>query len=161
MSDIVSRQLNLTTKILRPNFSVGNRVLQFKATPISTHSTTTINTGLVVTLKKTAGETISALQPVYLINDLAYIAKSGNESAIDAVAGIALTATMAGAEVTIIPFGEMEDSFWHWESNLPIFINAAGGLTQTAPTTGFSCIVATPLSATKILVNIKQGINLI
>jgi hypothetical protein len=72
------------------------------------------------------------------------------------ILGMTTEATLTGATVTIQTGGEITDSSWSWVLNTPIWLSSSGLLTQVAPVTGFSLIVAFPISTTKIYINLRE-----
>jgi hypothetical protein len=76
--------------------------------------------------------------------------------------GIALQSVSAGSLCQIAVNGdEITEQSWNWDVDIPIFLGANGILTQTSPTSGFSAIVANPLTATSLRVGIVNPITLI
>jgi hypothetical protein len=63
------------------------------------------------------------------------------------ILGMTTEATLTGA---------ITDSSWSWVLNTPIWLSSSGLLTQVAPVTGFSLIVAFPISTTKIYINLRE-----
>lgn len=76
------------------------------------------------------------------------------------VLGITSGAAIAGANVAVQRNGEMADPSWAWALDTPIWLSTDGLLTQTPPSVGFSLIVAFPISAAKILIEIREPIFL-
>lgn len=105
----------------------------------------------------TAGEILGGHRSVIIDNNLAYYADCTNLDHINKPMGISSNASAEGGEVTVVFFGEMEESSWSWDITKPIFIGTNGILTQTPVTSGFSCIIATPITTTKIFIE-KQEI---
>jgi hypothetical protein len=56
----------------------------------------------------------------------------------------------------VVFFGELEEVSWNWDITKPIFIGINGLLTQTPPNSGFSCIIAYPVTTTKIFINKQE-----
>jgi hypothetical protein len=75
-----------------------------------------------------------------------------------AALGLSTGAASAGATLTVRTSGAMTDPAWAWTAG-PVFVTGNGVLTQTAPTTGIVLQVATALSATKIVVDIKVPVK--
>lgn len=115
--------------------------------------------GSVSTFIALAGENVSALKVVYMQSGTVFVASSSTVAQVGRIAGVAITAATTGNSLTIQTAGRLVDLSWSWTVNLPIYLGSAG-LTQTPPTTGFSCQVATPVSATEILIDIKTSILL-
>ena len=76
------------------------------------------------------------------------------------VLGITSGAVAAGANVAVQRNGEMTEPSWAWVLDTPIWLSTDGLLTQTPPSVGFSLIVAFPISATKILIEIREPLFL-
>ncbi len=108
----------------------------------------------------TADEIIGGHRAVIIDNNLAYYADNTNLNHINKPIGVSNNASSLGGEVTVVFFGEMEESSWNWNINLPIWISTNGLLTQIPPVTGFSCIIAFPITSIKIFIN-KQEILII
>lgn len=105
----------------------------------------------------TAGEILGGHRSVIIDNNLAYYADCTNLNHINKIIGISNNASILGGEVTVVFFGEMEESSWSWDITKPIWISTNGLFTQTPPETGFSCIIAMPITTTKIFIE-KQEI---
>lgn len=102
------------------------------------------------------GEALGGHRVAVIDNNIAYYADNSNLSHINKPIGISNNASAEGEEINIVFFGEMEEGSWNWNINKPIFFNSTGELTQTEPTSGFSCIIATPITATKIFINKEE-----
>lgn len=71
------------------------------------------------------------------------------------VVGISITAS--STSISIRTAGPMIEGSWTWTAG-PIYLGLNGMLTQTPPTTGFVLEVASAISATSIIINIKSPI---
>lgn len=76
------------------------------------------------------------------------------------VAGIAITAPEAGFPVDIIFHGDLENPAWSFTEGDILFLTANGKLTTVAPGSGFSQVIGSAKSPTKILVNLEEPILL-
>ena len=76
------------------------------------------------------------------------------------VLGITTGAVELGARVKIQTNGMMQEPSWSWTLDAAIYLGNNGLLTQVAPTTGFICVVAFPITATSIFIKINPSINL-
>jgi hypothetical protein len=103
------------------------------------------------------GEALGGHRGIVIDNNIAYYADNTNLNHINKPMGISSNASISGGEITVIFFGEMEESSWSWDITKPIWISTNGLLTQTPPEIGFSCIIAMPITTTKIFVE-KQEI---
>lgn len=91
--------------------------------------------------------------------EVAY-ADNTNSSHLGKVLGLSLNAANVGEEVEVLLFGYTEFNGWSWNTALPIFASTNGLLTQTPPTTGFSQIVGTAETATRIYFRLREPISL-
>lgn len=107
-----------------------------------------------------AGETIGGHRGVIIKNNLAYYVDNTNLSHINYPTGISYNASNISENLEVYFFGEMEEVSWNWNIDLPIWISTNGLLTQIPPTSGFSCIIAFPITTTKIFID-KQEILLL
>lgn len=99
-----------------------------------------------------------AVRPVF-DNEVAYADNSATADA-NVVLGITIGAAVNGADVNVQTTGEMVEPSWDWTIDQPVFVGAAGVLTQTVPTSGFLLIVGIATAPTKLLIGIKQPIVL-
>jgi hypothetical protein len=100
----------------------------------------------------TAGETISALKPVVIINGLAFLADSSNSSHRGFFAGVAVTAATIGHQVGIRNGGLLQDLSWNWDISKPWIFVGQGVLTQTPPGSGWLQSIARVESTNVIFV---------
>jgi hypothetical protein len=109
-----------------------------------------------------AGEIVSALK-VIRISALgrAVKASSANLADINRAIAVAVTAAIQGQNLISVTAGEIENAFWNWMPSAPIFLGLDGTLTQTPPDSGFLQIIGNAETATKMKVNIQQGVLLV
>jgi hypothetical protein len=74
------------------------------------------------------------------------------------IVGVSTHAVTDNGFVQITSSGYLEESTWNWAPNDPVFLGLNGELTQAIPTSGFMIIIATVLSPTKLLINMKEPI---
>jgi hypothetical protein len=74
------------------------------------------------------------------------------------IVGISMNAAADGDPVNIRHSGEMVEPSWNWMEERPVFMGGDGRLTQAVSVSGLSIIVATVLTPTKIIVDIRQPI---
>ena len=80
----------------------------------------------VLVLKRLANETISAMKVVYLDTpDTCKEAGYETEDQSTAI-GIAMNAGQAGDEIKILSFGIVEDPFFQFDLNIPLFLGSDG-----------------------------------
>ena len=85
------------------------------------------------TLESTAGENIAAYQPVYVENELAFIASNDDAGNFLSFAGLAAVSSLITDPIDIITSGYVVNVAWSWTSNLEIYLGSGGVLTQTPP----------------------------
>ncbi len=107
------------------------------------------------------GEAISSLKVLRNdVSDTAFIADSSDVSDFNRVLGISKEAKGSGEDIAYTISGKLEEALWSWDVTKPIFFDSNGDLTQTPPSSGFSMIVAIPITSKIINVTLKQGIKL-
>ena len=111
--------------------------------------------------EKIAGEAISQ-HAVVAVDDAFNVVNANNldDTQFGQVLGVAMFAAASGAPIDIQLTGEMEFSGWSWSPG-NIWFNSNGDLTQTAPSTGFDQVVAVAQSATKIVIQVREPVDLI
>lgn len=109
--------------------------------------------------QRTAGATLSALRAVYELNGQTFYLDYRDEDHIDLLLGITLTAASAGAPVNVQRSGVLDDSGWNWTPGR-IWLGIDGALTQTPPADGYDVLLGTAVSATRIILNITDPIEL-
>lgn len=109
------------------------------------------------TITLTAGEAVGGRRMVVIngSGEAVYADQSITDHA-NRVLGMTTQAASLGAPVTIQSSGEFTEPTWTWALDNPIFLGANGQLTQTVPATGVTLQVATPISATTIIIGIKM-----
>lgn len=80
----------------------------------------------------------------------------------DVVYGITTGAASIGSPAQIQRSGELVEPSWTWTPQLPVFLSVTGLLTQTAPASPavFSRIVAFAVTATKIVIGLREPLTL-
>ncbi len=110
-------------------------------------------------LEVEAGENLSALQPIVVIDDLAYAADSSDASHYGRVVGIASTAATSGNNVTIKTDGaRIQDAFFDFDGGL-VYVGPAGTLTETPPASGFCQSIATAVASDALIVQLGPPIR--
>jgi len=109
-----------------------------------------------------AGTNLSGHRVVIKDNDgKIYYADKDTPTHLWKVLGITFASALLGNTVNIEAFGRVVETSWAWVMGVPIFCGNNGILTQSPPSSGFSLILGTPMSATEMFVNIKQAIMLV
>lgn len=110
-------------------------------------------------LQRPAGETLSALRVVYELAGAVFALDYRDGEHIDLVVGVTLTAASEGGSVNIQRSGTLDDGSWSWQPG-PVWLGAAGALTQSPPAEGFDVLIGSAVSATRITLNIQDPIDL-
>lgn len=112
------------------------------------------------------GDTLTGLSAVALgghrivngpLGDLSYAGPSGP---LGLVLGMTTGAASAGDPVTVQTAGDIDEPSWNWTPG-PVFLDANGTMTQTAPESGFLQQIGVASAPTKILIRIGPAIKLI
>lgn len=90
----------------------------------------------ILVLERTAGETISALKAVYLINPTTAMLANNTDDIQGTVIGITLNAANIGDTIKILSFGILDDPFFAYTINEPVFLGLNGNLITTQPSDG-------------------------
>lgn len=105
-----------------------------------------------------AGQALSALRVVRMVDGSAVYANSSDASQAGQAVGVTTQAAASGAVVSVRRDGRMSDSSWNWTYGNPVYFNSTGALTQTPPSTGFVQVVGFPLGTTELIVGFEQPI---
>lgn len=110
-------------------------------------------------VQRLAGSALSALRAVYELDGYVYPLDYRDSAHIDLLLGVTLTAASAGAAVTVQRTGDLSDTGWAWQPGR-IYLGQAGLLTQHPAETGYSLLIGSAVSATRILLNLQDPIEL-
>ncbi len=110
-------------------------------------------------VQRIAGEQLSALRVLYEWAGVVRYLDLQDDAHIDQVAGITLTAVEQGELVNLQLSGPLDDESWNWQPG-PVWLGAAGTLTQTPPLDGHLLFIGNAVSPTRIIINIDQPIEL-
>ncbi len=80
-----------------------------------------------------AGETISALKPIVIVDGSAFVADSSNVTYRGFVAGISVESAIVGSNIRIQTFGRISDPSWNWDVTKSLVFAGILALTQTPP----------------------------
>lgn len=76
--------------------------------------------------------------------------------------GITVDAAAVDEEVRVCSFGVVSNLDWAWEMTQPaVFLATSGQLSQTPPTSGFSCVVGHVFSETQLFIRIQPSTILV
>ena len=112
-------------------------------------------------LQRSAGMDTSALLVVY--EDLfgaVWPADHDVERDVLALLGVTVSAASGGQPVNVQRIGFIDDLSWQWQPHKRVFLGRQGRLTQDPPQSGHDVLIGTALSATRLLLNIQDPIEL-
>ena len=95
---------------------------------------------------------IGGHRAVVYVNGIIDYASNQTPTHATNVIGISMAAVNAGDTLSIKTIGLLVEPSWSWAVNTPIFVGTNGLLTQTPPTTGFTLIIAMPITPTTIFI---------
>ena len=110
-------------------------------------------------IQREAGEQLSALLLVYEEDNKVYRLLPDDDEHVFQALGLTMTAADLGEVLNVQRSGPINDSSWTWTPG-PVWLGASGNLTQTPPTGGNDLMVGVALSATRILLDLQQPIDL-
>lgn len=110
-------------------------------------------------VQRIAGEALSALRLVYELNGQVFYLDPADAEHIDLASGITLSAPVLGDPVNIQISGPLEDPVWTFTPG-PVWLGQAGTLTQSPPESGFLLYVGKAVSATQLIINLNEPIDL-
>ena len=112
-------------------------------------------------LQRIAAEQLSALRAVHERPDGRVAASSASDdSHVTALLGVSLTAAEAGAAVNVQRSGVIDDSGWSWVPGARVYLGQLGAITQAPANSGFDVLIGVALSATRLLLNLQDPIEL-
>lgn len=107
-----------------------------------------------------AGEAISALKLVRA-SDLATVLIGEKDTYVNSKClGVALNTVLAGETLEVQEFGKLEDAFFNFPLNEPLFLGLNGLITDTPPVSGFSINIGHGLGTGAIFIDIREQIEL-
>ena len=111
------------------------------------------------TLQRTAGATLSALVAAYELNGEVFALDKDDDDHIDLLLGLTVTAASVGAPINVQRTGPVDNSGWAWTPGR-VYLGAAGALTQTPASSGNDVLIGRAVSATRLLLDIQDPIDL-
>lgn len=115
--------------------------------------------GTSITTTATAEVPIAANQVVSAGASGVHVTDITSAADIAGIVGVAQTSALAGGSVTILCSGVITESTgWDWAPGF-LFCSSAGGLTQTAPTTGAVVRIGVAASPTSVYIFAPLIIN--
>lgn len=115
--------------------------------------------GASTTNDYTAGNNLSALRVVRSNSSgEAIYADKDSLTDADALLGITTNAATSGNSVTVQSAGKLEDAGWSWTPGSRLFLQSNGNVSHTVPSTGFIVSVGHAVTATVILIRLREPI---
>lgn len=81
-----------------------------------------------------------------------------NPAHADTLVGLTMGAALMGDNATILTAGEISEPSWSWTPGQPLYVADGGLLSHTPPASGWVQMAAVALSATRILLTMRQSI---
>lgn len=110
-------------------------------------------------LQRTAGATLSALVVVYEEDGEVFALDKDDDANIDQLLGLTVTAADLGEPINVQRSGEVNNSGWALTPGR-VYLGASGALTQTPATNGNDVLIGRAVSATRLLLDIQDTIDL-
>lgn len=107
-----------------------------------------------------AGENLGGHRLVTLRNGELFYADTTDSSDLGLVVGITIAAATAGQDTQVQFLGSITEPSWSWTVGGPVYFDALGVPTQSAPTSGFSQIIGFASTATKIYIQLREPLAL-
>lgn len=115
--------------------------------------------GGIAAVRQSAGA-LSALRVVWEDDaGVVHLLDYRDEEHIDLVCGLTLTASATPGDVTVQRSGPVDDSGWNWTPGR-VYLGASGALTQSPPADGFDVLIGAAVSATRLILNFQDPIEL-
>ncbi|CAM4266355.1 hypothetical protein COAQ111491_14045 [Comamonas aquatilis] len=112
-------------------------------------------------LQRMAGMDISALLVVYEdLNGAVWPADPDVERDVLALLGVTVSAAVGGQPINVQRLGHIDDAAWQLQLGKRVFLARQGRLTQQPPEAGYDVLIGVALSATRLLLNIQDPIEL-
>ena len=149
--------INLDSQSVVCNVNLEPQAIEIPATFYN------VSQSLFVTTTMTAGETLGGHRIVAVdpASTRAIYASSDNPAHAIGVVGMTTGSVNQGDPVVVQTFGIVNEAGWNWDMSTPrLFVGLNGVMTQTVPTSGFICQIATCLSPTSICIEKQQPIIL-
>lgn len=110
-------------------------------------------------LLRVAGATLSALLMAFELDGEVFALDKDDDAHIDLLLGITVTAADVGNPINIQRTGVVDNSGWAWTPGR-VYLGLAGALTQVPAASGNDVLVGRAVSATRLLLDIQDPIDL-
>lgn len=112
-------------------------------------------------LQRTAGMDTSALLVVYEdLNGAVWPADPDVERDVLALLGVTVSAAVGGQPINVQRLGHIDDAAWQLQPGKRVFLGRQSRLTQEPPQAGYDVLIGVALSATRLLLNFQDPIEL-
>lgn len=96
---------------------------------------------------------------VYELDGKVFVLTAADPDNIFLALGLTVTAADVDQPVDVQRGGIIDEASWAWTPG-PVWLSPTGGLTQIPPADGFDLMVGSALSATRLLLDLQQPIEL-
>jgi hypothetical protein len=107
-----------------------------------------------------AASSLSALRIVSRVGNSYTYSDPSSTNSVWAISGLTAQAVGLGEVFTPVRDRTISDAAWNWELGKPIFLGAAGALTQFPPTNNHLVIVGRALNPQTLFIQIEEPIQL-
>lgn len=112
-------------------------------------------------VQRTAGMDISALLVVYEdLNGAVWPADPDVERDVLALLGVTVSAAAGGQPINVQRLGHIDDAAWQLQPGKRVFLGRQGHLTQEPPKAGYDVLIGMALTASRLLLNFQDPIEL-
>ncbi|WP_240466932.1 hypothetical protein [Comamonas sp. lk] len=112
-------------------------------------------------LQRTAGMDTSALLVVYEdLNGAVWPADPDVERDVLALLGVTVSAAAGGQPINVQRLGHIDDAAWQLQPGKRVFLGRQGRLTQEPPKAGYDVLIGMALTASRLLLNFQDPIEL-
>lgn len=109
-----------------------------------------------------AGENLSALKVVRLVNDVVLYSDASNLLMVNSTIGVTVSSGMMNGAVTVRARGVLEDASFSFTTDMPVYLGQNGALTQIPPTAPLlsNLRVGTAVGINKLNIQLERPIKL-
>ena len=114
----------------------------------------------VVQFTKVAGENISALRVVRQSDKDTIVTADSSTYTNSVPLGVSISSGATGVDIEVIQRGQINDFFFNFALNEPLFLGSNGMITVTPPTSGFVTQIGHGLGAGAIYIDLQKPTEL-
>jgi hypothetical protein len=111
------------------------------------------------TIVRPAGQDLGGHRVVWSDDGAAKYSDAGDVATAAAAIGVTTGAASEGDDATIQTYGPLNEPSWNWAPGEPIYLGAAGQLTQTPPASGAVRQIAIAETATQVFIDLQPEIR--